>query len=107
MKRHDVAAVSRPLPLRGFAGHRDLLAAVPRLVADHGPGASLARQAVAHSVARGFAFDREVKLPATAGGMSCHCSLRGGAKSRIPVRSPKSNRGHAAARSQGLIIERS
>ena len=77
MKRHDVAAVSRPLPLRGFAGHRHLLAAVPRLVAEHGPGASLARQAVAHSVARGFAFDREVKLPATAGGMACHCSLHG------------------------------
>jgi hypothetical protein len=42
------------------------------LVADYGPGASLARQAVAHSITRGFAFDREVKLPAAAGGMECH-----------------------------------
>jgi hypothetical protein len=42
------------------------------LVADHGAGASLACQAVAHGIARGFAFDCEVKLTATAGGVACH-----------------------------------
>jgi hypothetical protein len=73
MKGHDVAALGRSLPFRGFAGGGDLVIAVAHLVADHGPGASLARQAVAHSITRGFAFDREVKLPAAAGGMACHC----------------------------------
>ena len=72
MKDHEVAALGRSLPLRGFAGDGDLVTAVARLVADHGPGASLAGQAVAHSITRGFAFDREVKLPAAAGGMKCH-----------------------------------
>jgi hypothetical protein len=38
----------------------------------HRARASLACQAVAHGIARGFAFDREVKLTATAGGVACH-----------------------------------
>ena len=74
MKGHHVPAIGRPPPLRGFAGDGDLVIAVARLIADHGAGPSLARQAVAHSVARGFAFDRKLKLPATAGGMACQCS---------------------------------
>jgi hypothetical protein len=43
-----------------------------RLVADHRPGTALALQAVAHSDARWFALNREVKLPAAAGGASGH-----------------------------------
>jgi hypothetical protein len=74
MEGHGVAAIGRPLPRAGFAGDGDLVIAVARLVADHGAGASLARQAVAHGVARGFAFDRKMKLSAAAGGMACHCS---------------------------------
>jgi hypothetical protein len=72
MKGHNVTAVGRPFPRRGFAGNRHLLISEARLVADHGAGTSLACQAVAHSIARGFAFDREVKLTATAGGVACH-----------------------------------
>ena len=72
MKGHDVAAVCRPFPRRGFSGNRHLLISEARLVADHGAGASLACQAVAQGIARGFAFDREVKLTATAGGVACH-----------------------------------
>jgi hypothetical protein len=74
MKGHGVATVGLSLPLRGFAGDGDLVIAVARLVADHGTGASLTRQAVAHGVARGFAFDCEVKLSAAAGGITCHSS---------------------------------
>ena len=74
MKSHRVPAIGRPAPLRGFAGDGDLVIAVARLIADHGAGASLAGQAVAHSVARGFAFNRKLELPATAGGMACHCA---------------------------------
>jgi hypothetical protein len=44
MKGHEVAALGRSHPLCGFAGGGDLVIAVARLVADHGPGASLARQ---------------------------------------------------------------
>jgi hypothetical protein len=72
MKGHRVAAIGRSLPLRGFTGDGDLVIAEARLVADHGAGASLACQAVAHSVPRGFALDGEVKLSAAAGGMPCH-----------------------------------
>ena len=74
MKSHRVPAIGRPAPLRGFAGDGDLVIAVARLIADRGAGASLAGQAVAHSVARGFAFNRKLELPATAGGMACHCA---------------------------------
>ena len=74
MKSHRVPAIGRPAPLRGFAGDGDLVIAVARLIADHGAGASLAGQAVAHGVARRLTFDREVELPAAAGGMACHCS---------------------------------
>jgi hypothetical protein len=42
-----------------------------RLVADHSPGTALTFQAVAHSDAGWFAFNRELKLPAAAGGASC------------------------------------
>jgi hypothetical protein len=41
-----------------------------RLVADHGASAALALQAVAHGDARWLALNRDVKLPAVAGGMS-------------------------------------
>jgi hypothetical protein len=40
------------------------------LVADHGAGPTLALQAVAHGDARWFTLNREVKLPAAAGGVS-------------------------------------
>jgi hypothetical protein len=43
------------------------LAAEARLVADHGTGAALALQAVAHGDARWFTLNRKVKLPAAAG----------------------------------------
>jgi hypothetical protein len=74
MEDHGVAAVGYPLPLCGFARDRDLVIAVAHLVADHGARSSLACQAMAHGVARRFAFDREVKLSAAASGMACHCS---------------------------------
>jgi hypothetical protein len=49
MKGQDVAAFGGPHPRRSRAGGEDdLLAAEARLVADHGPGAALAREAVAH-----------------------------------------------------------
>src|SRR6516162_11677480 len=41
MKGHYVAALGRPFPRRGFSGNRHLLISEPRLVADHGAGASL------------------------------------------------------------------
>jgi hypothetical protein len=40
------------------------------LVANDGAGAELALQAMAHPDARWFTLDREVKLPASAGGAS-------------------------------------
>jgi len=92
MKGHHVPAIGRPPPLRGFAGDGDLVIAVARLIADHGAGPSLARQAVAHSVARGFAVDRKLKLPATAGGMACHLfgSVVEGKLPKIQVGAPDS-----------------
>ena len=69
---HRVAALGCPLPLRRFTGEGDLLAAEARLVAAHRPSTALALQAVAHSDARWFALNREVKLPAAAGGASGH-----------------------------------
>ena len=48
MKGQRVAAFGRPHPRRGLTGKGDLLAAKARLVADHGAGAALALQAVAH-----------------------------------------------------------
>ena len=70
IERQRVAAFSRPLPRRRFAIEGDLFAAEPRLVADDGAGTALAFQAVAHGDSRWFAVNREVKLPATAGGAS-------------------------------------
>jgi hypothetical protein len=67
-----VAAFGRPRPRRSLTGEGDLLQAKARLVADHGPSAALALQAVAHSDARWFTFNREVKLPAAAGGTTGH-----------------------------------
>jgi tetratricopeptide (TPR) repeat protein len=67
---HDVAALGRPRPRRGLAGKRHLLEPKARLVADHGPSAALALQAVTHSDARWFALNRKLKLPAAAGGAS-------------------------------------
>jgi hypothetical protein len=42
------------------------------MIADHGTSTALALQAVAHSDRRWFALNREVKLPAAAGGMTGH-----------------------------------
>jgi hypothetical protein len=74
MKGHRVTAFGRSLPRRGFAGDGDLVVAEARLVADRGPSAALTLKAVAHSDPRRVAFDREVKLPAAAGGTTSHCS---------------------------------
>ena len=70
MKGQRVAAFGFARPRRSLAGDRDLLAAEARLVAEHGAGAALALQAVAHGDARRVALDRQVKLPAAAGGVS-------------------------------------
>src|SRR5262249_33106501 len=63
-----VPAVGRARPLSGFPREGDLFATKARLVADHGAGAALARQAVTHRDARGLALDGEVELAAAAGG---------------------------------------
>jgi hypothetical protein len=70
MKRQRVAAFGFPPPRRSLTAEGDLLAVEARLVADHGAGAALALQAVAHGDARWFTFNRNVELPATAGGAS-------------------------------------
>src|SRR5262249_54114408 len=70
MKGQRVAAVSCPHPRCRLTGEGDLLVAEARLVADHGAGAALALQAVAHRDARWFALNRKVKLPAAAAGAS-------------------------------------
>src|SRR5262249_2570213 len=70
MKGQRVAAFGRPPPCRRVTRDADLLAAEARLVADHGPGAALTLQAVAHGDARWLAVDRKVQLAATAGGAS-------------------------------------
>ena len=72
MKGHRVAAFGRPRPGRSLAGKGDLLQAKARLVADHGPSAALALQAVTQGDARWFALNRDVKLPAAAGGTTGH-----------------------------------
>src|SRR5205807_6278472 len=74
MKGKRVAAFGGPHPRRSLTGEGDLLAAEARLVANHGPGATLALQAVTHGDARWFALERKVKLPAAAGGASGHGS---------------------------------
>src|SRR4051794_593913 len=74
MKGQRVAAFGRPHPRRSLSDDGDLLAGKTRLVADHGAGAALALQAVAHGNARWFALNRKVKLPAAAGGASGHGS---------------------------------
>jgi hypothetical protein len=67
MKGQRVAAFGCPHPRGGLTGEGDLLATEARLVADHGAGAALAFQAVAHGDARWFALNHKVKLPAAAG----------------------------------------
>jgi hypothetical protein len=74
MKGQSVAAFGCPHPRRSLTGNGDLLAGETRLVADHGAGATLALQAVAHGNARWFALNRKVKLPAAAGGAPGHGS---------------------------------
>jgi hypothetical protein len=71
-ERSAVAGFGRPHPRRGVAGEGDLLAAEARLIADHGAGAALALQAVAHRDARWFALNCKLKLSAAAGGVSRH-----------------------------------
>src|SRR5262245_8241794 len=68
MKRQQVAAFGLPRPCRGLARDGDLLAAEARLVADHRTGATLTLQAVAHGDPRRLALERQLKLPAAAGG---------------------------------------
>ena len=70
MKGQRVAAFGCPHPRRGITGNGDLLAGEACLIAYHGAGAALARQAVTHGDARWFAFNCKVKLPAAAGGVS-------------------------------------
>ena len=70
MKGQRVATFGCPHPLGSLTGKGDLLPSEARLIADHGPGATLALQAMAHRDARRFALDRKVKLPAAAGGVS-------------------------------------
>jgi len=70
MKGQCVAAFGCPHPRRSLTGEGDLLAAEARLVADHGAGAALALQAMAHGDARWFALNRKVKLSAIADGVS-------------------------------------
>jgi len=65
-----VAAFGCPQPRRGITGDGNLLAAKACLVANHGAGAALARQAVTHGDARWFALNRKVKPPTAAGGVS-------------------------------------
>jgi hypothetical protein len=48
MKGQRVAAFGGPHPLRSLTGKRDLLPSEARLIADHGPGATLALQAMTH-----------------------------------------------------------
>jgi hypothetical protein len=72
MKGHDVAAFSRPSPSRGLTAKGDLLKLKARLIADHSSSTALALQAVAHSDARWFALNREVKLSTATGGASSH-----------------------------------
>jgi hypothetical protein len=70
MEGQRIAAFRGPRPRRSLAGKGDLLSAEPRLIAEHGAGAALALQAMAHGDARWFALDRKLKLPAAAGGAS-------------------------------------
>jgi len=70
MKGQRVATFGSLHPRRSLTGEGDLLAAEASLVADHGAGAALAFQAVAHGDARWFALNRKVKLPAAAGSTS-------------------------------------
>jgi len=65
-----VPALGRARPLARLTGNGDLVPAKPRLVADHGAGAALALQAVAHGDARGFPLDGDVQLAAAAGGVT-------------------------------------
>jgi hypothetical protein len=52
MKGQRIAAFRFSPPLRSPTGDGDLLAAEARLIADHGTGAALALQTVAHGDAR-------------------------------------------------------
>src|ERR1700685_3685074 len=70
MESKRITAFGGSHPRHRVAVDGDLLAAEPRLVADDGARAALALQAMAHGDARWFALNREVKLPATAGGAS-------------------------------------
>src|SRR5262245_10845847 len=71
MKGQGLAAFRRPRPRRGLAGDRkNLLTLKARLAAHNGSSAALAGQAVTHRNARWLALDRQVQLPAAAGGAS-------------------------------------
>src|SRR5262249_35386562 len=65
-----VAAFGRARPLRGGAGEGDLRAPEAPLIAEHGPSAPLALQAMAHGDAHGLAFDSKMELPAVADRMT-------------------------------------
>src|SRR4029079_17406764 len=67
-----------PHPCGGLSGERNLLAGKARLVADHGAGAALGLQAVAHGNTHGLAFEGKRELSAAAGGTAGgHGRLRG------------------------------
>src|SRR5689334_9199222 len=66
----DVAAFGRAGPFGGFSGKSNLRPAKARLIAEHGPGAALAFQAMAHGDAHGFASGADLELAATAGGVA-------------------------------------
>src|SRR6516165_9001175 len=70
MKGQHVAALGYSNPRRSFTCDGDLFAGKARLVAEHGAGAPLALEAVAHGDAHGLPFNREVELAAAAGGAS-------------------------------------
>jgi hypothetical protein len=70
MKGHGVAAFGRPRLGHAFTAKGDMLEPKARLVADYGPGAALALQAVAHGDARWFAVNCQMKLATIADGAS-------------------------------------
>src|SRR6266581_4435691 len=67
---HHARAFGCPISRRSLAGEGDLLAPEARLVAKYCTGTALARQTVTRGDTHRFAFDREVKLPTAAGGVS-------------------------------------
>jgi hypothetical protein len=70
MKGQRVATFGCPHPRRRLTSEGNPLPVEACLIADHGAGAALALQAVAHGDPRWFPLNRKVKLSAAAGGVS-------------------------------------